>query len=727
SDLSEDLWQNAVSQEHTVSISGGTERSSYRLSLGYNYDDSNLKWGNNSNSRYNIRLNNTFKLSDNITLDSSITYNRTQLVEPTAQSSLTPGNFSQPGLPSWTPSGLPYAYENLESIPAALEMSGDTEYAKKQLTINETINAKITSFLDFNMNLGYTSRVTNENITYQSVDYYNYTETNVIMTLPVQADSYTQATVDNKEYYTGSGYFNFHEQYGAHAVSATLGGSYEYTYSNDYGIKMTNIDTSLDVVNGTGEVTRSGVNSWETALASVFARFNYDYDSRYLLEANMRYDGSSKFAAGNRWNFFWGASAGWRLNQEAFMENATWLDDLKIRGSYAVMGNQDGIGNYDGVQLYSLSTGTGAYIGDEFLSYITSQDLASDSRTWERIHNWNVGVDFSFYGFTGSFDYWQKYNENMLISITYPQTLGTGTPDTNVGEFRGWGYEGSLNYRRKIGEVNFSAGGTVSFARNEVIDNGTDVDVWSAGYSSSREGYPLSGLMGYESVGRALSDEEAQAYYDTYSEGSTVTFPASKYWTTGMLMYKDQNDDGKITQEDLIYLGSGNPEISYSFNVSAEWKGLEISAVFQGAANRVMYYGQSYVTTPFQSKFFNSTTAGFGNTWSLENQDGWFSPWITDDASNVNNWNYGIQSTHTALNGNYLRLKNLTVAYTIPAKKLENVRGISGVRVYVTGTDIWEHDNLPIDVDPEASYSSYSGSNYYTFTRNWIVGLGLTF
>ncbi|MFR9669405.1 MAG: SusC/RagA family TonB-linked outer membrane protein, partial [Rikenellaceae bacterium] len=725
------LFDTAVSQEHTISVSGGTERSSYRLSLGYNYDDSTLVWGENSNQRYNLRLNNSFKLSDNITLDSSISYNRTELVYPTIQSKLTIGAQNQPGLPSWTDSGLPYAFETstAASVAAYLELGGETTQSTRQLNINETLNAKITSFLDFNLNLGYNSRTQVTHAKYESVDFYNYQEL-YICTGPTTAQSYFQSTENTKDYYTGSGYFNFHEQFGAHSVGATIGGSYEYTEYDGFGIKMMETDSNIDVVNGTGDVTRQSVNYYETALASAFARFNYDYDSRYLLEANMRYDGSSKFAAGNRWNFFWGVSGGWRLNQEAFMENATWLDDLKIRGSYAVMGNQDGIGNYDGIQLYSMSISSGQVIGDNLLSYITTSGLASDSRTWERVQNWNVGVDFSFYGFTGSFDYWQKYNDNMLISITYPGTQGgVNAPDTNVGEFRAWGYEGALNYRRKIGEVNLSAGGTVSFARNEIIDNGTDVELWSEGYSSTREGYPLASLMGYEMYGRAQTYEEAQEYYETYKEGSTISFPAQANFNAGINLYKDQNGDGSITEEDLIYLGSGNPEISYSFNLAVEWKGLEISAVFQGSANRVMYVGEAYYAAPFRSVYFNTITDWIGNTWSLDNQDAWYNPLCSSygTGAGLNTWNYGHASTHTALNGNYLRLKNLTVAYTIPAKKLENVKGLSGVRVYVTGTDIWEKTNMPFNLDPEASYSSYSGSNFYPFTRNWIVGLGLTF
>lgn len=161
---------------------------------------------------------------------------------------------------------------------------------------------------------------------------------------------------------------------------------------------MKDTQTGLEIVNGSGEITLSGdEDKYQNANMSYFGRFNYSYKDKYLLELNGRYDGSSKFQPANRWDLFYGASLGWRMKQEAFMQDIDWLSDLKLRVSYAEMGNQSGIANYDGVQLYDVVAGTGAYVGDGKLSYIkTNGELASNSRSWERIKNYNVGLDFGF-------------------------------------------------------------------------------------------------------------------------------------------------------------------------------------------------------------------------------------------------------------------------------------------------------------------------------------------
>lgn len=156
----------------------------------------------------------------------------------------------------------------------------------------------------------------------------------------------------------------------------------------------------MEIVNGSGDVTLTGdEKKYQNANLSYFGRFNYDYDGRYLLELNGRYDGSSKFLPENRWDFFYGVSLGWRIKEESFLQKVDWLSDLKLRLSYAEVGNQSGIGNYDGVQLYNLVAAgdDGAYIGSNKLSYIkTNGTLASTTRSWERIKNYNIGVDFGF-------------------------------------------------------------------------------------------------------------------------------------------------------------------------------------------------------------------------------------------------------------------------------------------------------------------------------------------
>lgn len=193
-----------------------------------------------------------------------------------------------------------------------------------------------------------------------------------------------------------------------------------------FGAQYTDILQGLDVINGNGTLTLANTNgsyNYETANMSYFYRLNYDYDSRYLLEFNGRYDGSSKFQPENRWDFFWGVSAGWRINEEAFMKSLKWLSNLKLRASYAEMGSQSGIDNYDGYQFYNLNTNSGAYVGSDRLTTITTNGkFASTTRQWERIKNYNIALDFGFLNnaLTGTVEAFLKKNDNMLVAITYP-------------------------------------------------------------------------------------------------------------------------------------------------------------------------------------------------------------------------------------------------------------------------------------------------------------------
>jgi hypothetical protein len=242
---------------------------------------------------------------------------------------------------------------------------------------------------------------------------------------------------------------------------------------------------------GGGTSTLKANDSYdEYAVRGGFFRVNYSYNDIYLLEVNGRYDGSSKFQPENRWDLFYGASLGWRIKQENFMQNIDWLSDLKLRVSYAEMGNQSGIANYDGVQLYNMVAGTGAYVGDGKLSYIkTNGELASRSRSWERIKNYNVGVDFGFLNgaLSGSVEAFLKKNDNMLVSITYPGILGDEAPKANAGKFKDWGFEGQMTYRGNVAGVNYYVGGTFTFARNELVDYG-GTTVLKSGYTTTQQG-----------------------------------------------------------------------------------------------------------------------------------------------------------------------------------------------------------------------------------------------
>ena len=723
-----ELFGSTWSTEHQLSVSGGTDKSSYRLSLGYNYDGSTLQYGDNNNQRYNFRLNNTFKFTDRLSLESSIAYSRQQQVAPTMISSALTNTMPMPGLPFTTMDGKPYAWGSWGSPVAKVQEGGDNKLTVSNINISETLKYDITDWLTANANVGYNTGSAWRNTVQNSIQYYNYVGNMQTLKDPAQANSYFKQTNSRTDFYSISGYVNAHKTLAdVHNLSLTLGAQYEFKQYTYFGTQVKDIQEGLEIVNGAGEVTLTGQEDiYENSIMSYFGRFNYDYAGRYLFEFNGRYDGSSKFLPENRWDFFWGVSAGWRISEEQFMKGLGWVSNLKLRASYAEMGNQSGISNYDGVQLYGLNTATGAYVGSDKLSYIaTSGVLASKSRSWERIKNYNVALDFGFNigkagNLSGTVEYFEKHNDNMLVAISFPATLGDKAPSANAGKFKDWGYEGQVTWRGKVGKVDYHVGGTLTFARNELTDYGATT-VLKSGYSSTSQGYPLKSIFGLRYAGKIPNEATLKAYMAKYYENNGIGMPANL--RVGDNMYCDENGDGKLYENDYIYLGSDDPEISYSFNAGVAYQGFDLNVVFQGAANRFVYRDRNNFTVPMRANYTNTTNASIGNTWTPDHQDAWYNPYTND--GNINNYNYQANSL-TSQDGRYLRLKNVTIGYTFPQQLLKKTAVLQGLRLYITGTDLWETSRIKDGWDPEARRDA-SGVGRYPFTRNFTFDANFTF
>ena len=720
------LFGDTWSTNHSLSLAGGNDKSSYRISGSFLYDGSTLQYGNNNNKRYNIRWNNTNKLNSIFTLESSIAYSRQEQVAPTLVGAALTTSMPMPGLPLTARDGQPYAWGTWGSPVAKLSLGGDNKLSVRSLNISETLKAHITDWLDANVNVGYNTSEARRRTIQNAITYYNYTGTTQTLQDPTQEKSYFKQTSSRTDFYSISGFLNGHKTFaGKHNTSLTLGAQYELKDNEMFGASYTDILDGLDVINGNGTLTLTGdeKNTYRNAIMSYFGRLNYDFDSKYLLEFNGRYDGSSKFLPQNRWAFFWGTSIGWRINEEAFLKNVKWLSNLKLRASYAEMGSQSGIDNYDGYQFYNLHTLNGAYVGSDKLTYIaTNGKFASTTRQWERIKNYNVALDFGFLNnhLTGTVEAFLKKNDNMLVAITYPAILGDAAPTANSGKFKDWGFEGSINYSGRIGEVDYHVGGNITFTRNELTDFG-GTSVLKSGYTSTQQGYSLNSIFGLRYGGKIQNEEQLKAYLNKYYANNGINMPSNL--RVGDNMYCDENGDGVLDYRDYIYLGSDSPEISYSFNAGASWKGLDFNIVFQGSANRFVYRGIDSWTVPFRSLYTNTTTSSIGNTWSIDNPNAYYAPYTTD--ANIVNYNYQANSL-TAQDGRYIRLKNLTIGYNLPTQVLKKIGFINAARIYFTGEDLWESTKISDGWDPEAKRNA-SGTQRYPFTRNFTFGMNLTF
>ena len=725
------LFGNTWSQNHSLSLSGGTEKSAYRLSFNYLYDGSTLQYGNNNNKRFNARFNNSYKLNSIFTLESNIAYSRQEQVAPTMISSALTTSMPQPGLPLRSIDGKPYAWGTWGSPVAKIEEGGDNKLSVSSINISETLKAKITDWLDANVNVGYNTSEARRKTIRNSITYYNYAGNSETLQDPAQSNSYFQQTSSRTDFYSVSGYVNGHKTFkDIHNLSVMIGAQYELKDMEMFGARYYDIIEGLDVINGSGTLVLSdntnGSNNYKNAIMSYFGRVNYDFNSLYLIEFNARYDGSSKFQPENRWDFFWGASLGWRINQEKFMKGINWISNLKLRVSYAEMGNQSGISNYDGYQFYNLHSLDGAYVGSDRLTSIrTSGTFASTTRQWERIKNYNAALDFGFNilggNLSGTLEVFQKRNDNMLVAITYPAVLGDKAPSANAGKFKDWGFEASGTYNGHIGkDISWHIGGNITFARNELTDYG-GTNVIKSGYTSTQQGYSLNSIFGMRYGGKIQNEEMLKAYLAKYYPNNGIGMPANL--RVGDNMFCDENGDGVLDFNDYIYLGSDTPEISYSVNLGGSWKGFDLNIVFQGSANRFVYRDIDNWTVPFRNKYSNFTTASIGNTWTPDNPDAYYSPYTLD--ANIIAYDYQASSL-TAQDGRYIRLKDVTIGYNVPARFLTPLKVVQSAHVYVTGNDLWETSKISDGWDPEASRNA-SGTGRYPFTRNFTFGLNLGF
>lgn len=722
------LFGDAWSTEHNLSLSGGDSKNRYRISLGYMYDGSTLKYGNNNNQRYNIRFNHEYRFSERVNLQSVVAYNRQERVRPTMIGDALNSTTAQPGLPMTTIDGRPYQWGTWGSPTAKVELGGDNKYTATSINISETLGVKITDWLDANVNLGYNSTADWEDETRNHIQYYNYAGTiaqpDTKENLP--ENTYSWSRNRRTDFYSATAYlhggYTFAEK---HNLDLTVGWQYEFKDYRGFGVNAKEILQGLEVVNGTSDITLKDVNRWQFANMSYFFRFNYDFDSRYLLEVNGRYDGSSKFQGKNRWDFFYGVSAAWRINQEHFLRHVEWLSNLKLRASYAEMGNQSGIGNYDGYQLYGLHSNSGAYIGSDLISYIsTNGRFASQSRTWERIKNFNVGLDFGFFNgaLSASIDYFEKHNDNMLIGIALPATLGDTAPSSNVGKFKDWGFDGEIRYNGRIGEFGYHVGGNITFARNEITDI-RSTEVLTSGFVSHRQGYPINSYFGLRYGGKIENEEMRQAYLDKYFDNNGIGL--TRNIRVGDNMFVDENGDGVLDQNDYIFLGSDVPEITYSFNAGVNWRGFDVNVVFQGAGNKFVYRGINNYTVPFRGLYNNTTAAAVGDAvWYPGNNDAYYNPYTNN--AEIINYDYQASSL-TVQDGRYIRLKELNFGYTLPERWMKATHCLTNARIYVSGQDLWEWTKIKDGVDPEAGRGEIGGVGRYPFTRNWTFGLNLTF
>lgn len=738
SNIMDELYGQATSQKHNVNISGADQRFGYNLSLGYESAKSQLKPAYDGQRKWSGRLNADYNATDDLKFATNISYEKRDVQCPSTD--VGQGWFDQWFWALYNENGDPYDTFGFRNPLGGLTKGGTNKY---QLT---TLRGNISGTYDFKKfvkgltltgNAAYKLVEQNSQITRYKVNYYDWVG-NVTQT-KYAPGSMSQ---DNKrwENINLSALLNYQNTFAKyHNVAAMAGITAEQETNKNINLSRNKgpmyenagIEDMNIFIGGDNNGANGGKSSW--GLLSYITRLSYNFDNRYAVEFLGRRDGSSKLSEAQRWKNFYSVSGYWRISGEKWMKRLNWINDLKLRYNYGKTGSVEGIGNYE--RYATISTGS-TILGINPTAHTTMWlgGMTSDQRTWETIDSHNFGLDFTLLNnrLSGSFDYFIKTNNGMFISVEYPQVLGASAPKVNDGKFRARGWEFALNWRDKIGQVKYNVGLSLSDAWSEVMKLTNNENVPNPGKNSNRLiGKPRNAIYVYKTDGLFQNQAEVDAYYEKYywnadhtgpKEGNILPAPGKQKTNTlrpGARKVVDLNGDGVITRDDIEYAGDAAPRLSFGIKTGLEWKGIDFSAFFQGIGKQnILRTG--YFFAPWVSNYVRQNNSFMGKMWTPENPNAEYSIASRDAA--FNRWNYENKDV-SVQNNKYIRLKSLVIGYTLP-QAWTTKAGLSKVRVYFSGDDLWEWTKVKDGYDPEYGESSNST---FPFSRQLTFGLDLTF
>ena len=718
------LDDQAVMTKHSVSISGGN-KVKYYTSLGYMYDDK-FTPGSSSN-RYNLISNLSSDVNDWLSWRSNINY--IQNTSDTETGGIAYVNLLT--IPStyvarqsngeWGSyeGGKPAALVNMQRNPLRqLEEGGWNKSKSENTLINLAVDIKPIKGL-----------VLTGEMIYKAYDYkYRVYEAN----RPKIKDFVTGAELnstntDSKMTYdwqensrlTYNGLANYTWSNDIHSIGVLGGISYEhYQYQKQKSYRKKFPTNGMTDINGGSSApedmhTEGGTN--EDKLMSYFARVNYSYKDRYLFEANLRADASSRFHKDNRWGIFPSFSAGWRVNQEEFMKDIHWINNLKIRASWGQLGNINNVGQYDYFSTYEQ--GDNYNFEDTVVNGIIEAKPANVGVGWETVTVTNIGVDFDIFNgllsFTG--DYYDKQTKDILMS--YPSPAEVGIPSKykvsqNIGKVSNKGIEIAITHNNRIGDFSYSIGGNITKNWNKVKDLGVNdpmiEDPWI-----KKVGYAIGTFYGYRSDG-LLTQEDID-------NGNYITDGNSKP-NAGDIKYVDLDGDKKLTDKDRDYIGCDVPDITYGINLSMQYKGFDLSVFGQGVSGtKVRFYQEQ----AWAFSDYASPREYHLKRWTVENPNPNAAyPRIYPCTSAHSTFNNKF-SDFWLFDADYFRIKNITLGYTFQKNVVQSL-GVEALKLYVAAENPFtiRADHRMEDFDPETA--SGRGENTRG-TTSLSFGVNLTF
>ena len=715
-------YKTGVQHRHNVNINGGSENVKYMASLGYLNQTGILP--NAGREQFNARTNLDMKINKRLSArmnlsfikndysDSSSAYyggssdqiiRQLNLIAPWIVARYDDGTWGtiSDGSPiAWLDSGMKVNRDNYNFSGMA------------------AVDYEIFDGLKLTLQGAYVNNLQNYNYFQKYIKYNENKESD-----PSQLDERFYKW-DRTNY---DALLNYNKNFGKHNIKGLLGWHTEkYNYKYQKAVRKKFPNNELTDMNAGDASTQSNEGyTAELAMISWFARINYDFAGKYLLEANIRADASSRFAEGHRWGYFPSFSGAWRISEEAFMESAkdSWLSGLKIRASWGQLGNQDALSGsnndyYPALNTYNLDSKYA--FGGSLNSGYYQRKYRLETISWEKASTWGVGVDFTLFNkLNGSLDYYNRKTTGIIMDVTVPKEFALDAYKDNVGSMRNSGIEINLSYNTKIGQVDFGIAGNFSYNKNEILDlGGGDPNKYldaTNGYSQrNKVGEAMNSYYIYRADGFFNSQEEADAYTAKYGN------PFGKTFKAGDLRYVDTNKDGKLTADDREYCGSSDPKIIYGFNINAGWKGIDLSLMFNGAAGVKRLFDGYEVYGNFSGDAAHPATI-WRDAWTPDNHDASM-PRIFYDTNSASS-SRSVQSDFWLQDTSYLRLKNLQLGYTLPKGWLNSV-GVENIRIYYSVENLLTFDKMKINIDPESTSQRLSS---YPLLRTHAFGVNVTF
>ncbi len=725
-DMYSEVFNTALWMNHNVSLSGGSDKASYLMSLGYLNHQGTLMdtW----NKRYQIRVNTEYKINKNIKVGENVLafFRDSRMIGNGANAtfnSVTSSRLWVPILPVYDIAGNyggTFAGPELGSWGNAVaEQKRTVNDRNNSYQVNGNVYVDVTFLKNFNFRSSFGGTVNNFYVQDFTFNGYNNEEGfNGTNSLKETAGYGTNAMWTNT--------LTYRQGFGKHGVTALLGTeSVENRGRQLQGQAMGFFSTNYEYLvlsNGTSALYPTNDNGvYENALFSTFGRVDYDFDGKYLISGTIRRDGYSMFGANEKYGVFPSASVGWRLSQESFMSSVNWISDLKLRASHGVLGNKENLGPNNPYTLYA-QTQTRSYYdlngtGNSAISGFHPLSIGNPNTRWERNLLTNVGVDASL--FNGSldinFEWYKKYIDGLLFGMQLPATVGEAQrPSVNVGDVQNRGVDLALNYRKQISkDLRFSVGANIGAYKMEIKSMPDPGYLYYGEQVINQVGFPSSTFYGYRVLG-------------LFSDAGDVERHAEQWDAApGRFKFEDVNNDGVVNEDDRTHLGNPHPDFTYGINLSANYKNFDFSAIFYGSEGNEIY-NATRSATDFWGGQIGNKSRRLLDAWTEDNKN---TTVPKAEAARTFTTNSNTHSSYFVEDGSYFRLRALTIGYNLPGAAIKTI-GLSGVRLYVQGTNLFTITKYT-GLDPElaASNAMFFGQDNgnYPIQKSIVIGLNVGF